>query len=191
MTAPAHHAKRRVHTGGSDGLTLGNKLARTAWAIVYHAIFRWVPPPLHGVRRVILRAFGAQLRGDCHIYPSVQIWAPWNLRMEDGACLAPGVICYNVAKVALGRNARVSQHAHLCAASHDHEDRRMPLISAPITIGAGAWVCADAFVSMGVTIGRDAVIGARAVVTKDMPAGMVCVGFPCRPVRPRWRNTPE
>lgn len=108
--------------------------------------------------------------------------------MDDGACLGPGVICYNVAMVSLGRNARVSQYAHLCAASHDHEVRSMPLISAPITIGPGAWVCAEAFVAMGVTIGRDAVIGARAVVTKDMPAGMVCHGFPCRPVRPRWKD---
>ena len=114
--ASAHRAKRREHTGGGDGLSLGNKLARTAWAVVYHTIFRWVPPPLHGVRRAILRAFGAKLRGNCHIYPSVQVWAPWNLRMDDGACLAPGVNCYNVAMVTLGRNARVSQHAHLCAA---------------------------------------------------------------------------
>jgi putative colanic acid biosynthesis acetyltransferase WcaF len=61
----------------------------------------------------------------------------------------------------------------------------MPLIWAPITVGAECWVAAGAFIAPGVDIGDGAVIGARSVVTKTMPAWMVCAGNPCRPLKPR------
>jgi putative colanic acid biosynthesis acetyltransferase WcaF len=48
-----------------------------------------------------------------------------------------------------------------------------------------SWVAAEAFVHPGVIIGEGCVIGARAVVTKDMPAWMICSGFPCKPIKER------
>jgi len=51
----------------------------------------------------------------------------------------------------------------------------------------GAWVGEQAFVAPDVTIGADAVAVACSVVLKDLPAGMVCSGNPCVPVKPRWR----
>jgi putative colanic acid biosynthesis acetyltransferase WcaF len=164
---------------------LANKLGRVAWSVVWLIAFRYTPTPLHVVRCLVLRLFGANVSLRAHVYPSVRIWAPWNLEMAAHACLGPEVLCYDVAPIRLGAHATVSQRVHLCAASHDYRDPRMPVVSAPITIESGAWVAADAFVAMGVRIGRNAVIGARSVVTKDMPAGMVCVGHPCRPVKPR------
>jgi putative colanic acid biosynthesis acetyltransferase WcaF len=165
---------------------LRNKLGRVAWLGAWLLFFRLTPTPLHVLRCFVLRLFGADVSLRAHVYPSVRIWAPWNLEMAAGACLGPDVLCYNVARVRLGAHATVSQRAHLCAASHDYRDPKMPVIAAPITIESGAWVAADAFVAMGVRIGRNAVIGARAVVTKDMPPGMICVGHPCRPVKPRF-----
>jgi putative colanic acid biosynthesis acetyltransferase WcaF len=163
-----------------------NRAARVLWAIVRVCLFRLIPGPLHVLRCAILRAFGADISLRAHVHPSVRIWAPWNLAMSAHACLGPDVRCYNVAPIRLGAHATVSQGVHLCAASHDYTDPKMPVIAAPITIEAGAWVAADAFVAMGVTIGQNAVIGARSVVLEDMPAGMVCVGHPCRPMKRRF-----
>jgi len=163
-----------------------NKAGRVLWALAYHLLFKWIPRPIHAPRRVILRLFGAKIASTAKVAPDVIIWAPWNLIMEPNSVMGPKVNCYNVAAIRIGRQATVSQFAHLCAASHDHTDPTLPLTTAPITIEDGAWVCTDVFVSMGVTIGRNAVIGARAVVTRSMPAGMVCVGFPCKPLKPRF-----
>ena len=54
----------------------------------------------------------------------------------------------------------------------------MPLVRAAVGIGDEAWICADAFVGPGVTIGTRAVVGARAVVMKDVAPGDIVTGNP-------------
>lgn len=165
--------------------SLRNRLARLAWAVVYHGFFKWTPRPMHGLRAFILRLFGASLGKGCHVYPSAMIWAPWNLEMGSQACLGQGVNCYTMARIRIGEKAVVSQAAHLCSGTHDYEDPNFQLYALPIVIGAQAWICTEAFIGPGVEIGEGSVIGARAVVTKSMPAWMVCAGNPCKPIKPR------
>ncbi|HZK80265.1 MAG TPA: type B chloramphenicol O-acetyltransferase, partial [Humisphaera sp.] len=54
-----------------------------------------------------------------------------------------------------------------------------------ITIGSGVWICAGAFIGPGVTIGDNSIVGARAVVTRDIPPGMIVAGNPARVIKPR------
>lgn len=54
----------------------------------------------------------------------------------------------------------------------------------PIVIGSGVWLASDVTVCGGVTIGDDTVIAAGAVVTKDIPSGVLAGGVPCRAIRP-------
>ncbi len=165
--------------------SLANRTKRAFWNIVQATIFRWSPRPAHAWRVFLLRRFGATIGRECHVYPTARVWAPWNLVMDDQSCLGDDVICYSMATITLGKRAIISQGAHLCAGTHDFEDPNFPLIAKPITIGPEVWVCAEAFIHPGIAIGDGAVIGARAVVTKDMPAWQVCAGHPCKPLKPR------
>lgn len=139
---------------------------------------------------MLLRLFGAKLAAGVHVYPRARVWAPWNLRMDEHACLSDDVDCYCVAPVHVGRFATVSQHSQLCAATHDHEDPGFALQPAPIVIGESVWVCADVFVGPGVTIGEGSVVGARSSVFTDLPAWKVCVGSPARPIKDRIIRRP-
>ena len=170
--------------------SLGNKLARTAWQVVYHVLFRPSPRPLHAWRAALLRLFGARLGPACHIYPRAIIWAPWNLVCDAEVGVADGAILYNQAPITLGRRAVVSQGASLCTGTHDYEKAEFPLVARPITVGEYAWLAAECFIHPGISIEPGAVIGARSVVTKNMPAWTVCAGHPCRPLKPRALRYP-
>jgi len=88
--------------------------------------------------------------------------------------------------IRLGERAVVSQGAYLCTASHDFEKKTFPLITKPITVGAGAWIGARAIVLPGCEIGEGCVIGAGSVVTRGTPAWSVCAGNPCRVIREKY-----
>jgi putative colanic acid biosynthesis acetyltransferase WcaF len=120
-----------------------------------------------------------------HVYPKARIWAPWNLELLDECGIANDAILYSQAKITIGHRSVISQGTHLCAGTHDYSSPGFPLITLPIYIGDNVWVAAEAFIHPGITIGESCVIGARSVVTKDMPAGMICTGHPCQPVKRR------
>ena len=151
--------------------------ARVLWACAV-PLFRFSPRPLWGMRRAILRLYGAEIGRDVRLHPTVRITIPWHLRIGDEAGVGDHAILYALGRITIGARATVSQGAHLCAGTHQLDDPARALVRAPITIGDGAWVCADAFVGPGVTIGAGAVLGARAVAMKDLPAGARGIGNP-------------
>lgn len=166
--------------------TVQDKIGRVLWALV-EPIFRMVPRPLWGVRRLILRLFGAQVGKDVHVYPTASITIPWNVILRDGCAVGDRAILYALGPITVGPRATISQHAHICAGSHNWRDPIMPLIKPPIEIGADAWVCADAYIGPGVTIGDNAIVGARAVVTKNIAPGLIVAGNPARKIGERNR----
>ena len=105
--------------------------------------------------------------------------------MDEYSCLDEEVKCYNVAPIRIGAQSTISQGAFLCTASHDITDKKNPLITAPIVIESQAWVGAEAFVCMGVTIGEGAVVGARAAVFKDVEPWSVVGGNPAKFIKKR------
>lgn len=160
--------------------SFANKLARAAWGVVRVLLFRPTPAPMHAWRRFLLRRFGARVGSRVAVYPSAVIWAPWNLTIDAGATIGGGAIIYNVDRVTVGRYAVISQGAHLCTASHDHDSPEFELVSAPIHIDEDAWVAAEAFVGPGVTVSKSAVVGARAVVVKTVEERAIVAGNPAR-----------
>ena len=162
-----------------------NKVARLLWQVAGLLLFRPSPWFWHAPRRALLRLFGAQVGKHVQIMPSVQIWAPWNLALGDDATVGSGVDLYDVDRIEIGAHATVSQRAFLCTATHDVDHPNMPLKTAPIRIGAGAWVYAEAYVHPGVAIGVDAVAGVRAVVLHDVPTGQIVGGNPAKFIRLR------
>lgn len=165
--------------------SVSNRLKRVVWKFCWLFAARWTPPPLHRWRIFLLRLFGAQVSWKAYVYPDVEVWAPWNLSIDDYGTLARGVVCYNIAPVSIGSRAIASQGAHLCTGTHDYRDPAFPLISKAITIGSRAWICAGAFVGPGVTIADGAILAAAGVTFRNLEPWTIYVGNPAMPQRSR------
>jgi putative colanic acid biosynthesis acetyltransferase WcaF len=115
----------------------------------------------------------------------VRIFAPWAFEIGDESAVGDRAEIYNLGSVQIGAQVTISQRAYLCAGTHDHSQPDLPLQKPPIVIGDRAWVCAFGFVGPGVTVGEGAVVGARAVVVKDVEPWSIVAGNPARHVKSR------
>lgn len=168
-----------------SNLSLRNKLARATWGLVWMFLFRPSPRIAFRWRRMLLRLFGASIGKNVRIYNSVKFFEPANLFADDFAVIGPGADVYCVAPIRIGKHSMVSQDACLCAATHDHREIDLPLVAKPIVIEDQAWICAAAFIGPGVTVRTGAVVGARAVVFKDVSSMSIVAGNPAKFVRMR------
>lgn len=174
-------------TREGPSFTLQNRIARVCWNGVRGTLFRFSPKLFFGWRRFLLRVFGARIDSTVHVYPRARIWAPWNLEMGRQACIADDAIIYSQGRITIGERAVISQGSHLCAGTHDFNDPGFPLVTRPIIVCDDAWIAAEAFLHPGVTVGEGCVVGARSVVTRDLPAWTICSGFPAKPLKDRER----
>jgi maltose O-acetyltransferase len=109
-----------------------------------------------------------------------------NIRLGARVFVNFGLVALDVASVTIGDDVQIGPGVQLLTATHplDPELRRAKWESArPIVVGDNAWLGGGVVVLAGVTIGRDAVVGAGSVVTRDVADGAVVAGNPARPLR--------
>ena len=123
--------------------------------------------------------------GHIGVYPTVNVWAPWNLEMNSWVAIDDHVNLYSDDKIKIGTKVAISREAFICTASHDITKLNRPLKTAPIIICDGVWIGARAIILPGVTIGEGAVVAAGAVVTKDVAPWTVVGGNPAKFIKNR------
>lgn len=165
-----------------------NWLARWVFGWVWLVLCRPSPRRLHSWRRLWLRVFGARIGRGTRIYPDARFWAPWNFSCGEYCILGERSQFLSMAAITLGDRVVVSQEAYLAAATHELETPDFALIARPIRIESRAWIAARAFILPGLTIGEGAVVGAQAVVTRDVAAWTIVAGNPARLVKDRPWN---
>lgn len=129
----------------------------------------------------------AQLIGDIGV--DVVIRPPFFIEFGDRMTVGDrtfvnfNLTALDVAPITIGADCQIGPNVQLLTPTHpiDPVLRRAKLEGAePITIGDNVWLGGGVTVCPGVTIGDDTVVGAGAVVTRDLPAGVVAVGNPAR-----------
>jgi len=157
---------------------------RVLWGCVT-PFFRFSPRICFGWRRVLLRLFGAQIGQCVNIYNSAVIYMPWNLEIGDWSSIGEHAFVYNLGKITIGKNVTISQRTHLCAGSHDYTKNDLPLLKPPIIISDQAWICADAFVGPGVSVGEGAIVAACGVAVKNIEPWDIVAGNPAKFIKKR------
>ena len=185
MSAEWWQQVSKVHNVYASELSTSDKVVRLIWSVTYTFAFRPSPRIAFGWRRLLLRSFGARIGSGTKIYRTVEFFNPANAALGCNVIIGPNVDFYNVATITVEDGAIISQHAHLCSATHDYQSADFALIRKPIRIGSKAWVCAGAFVGPGITVNDGGVVAARAVVTSDVAAWTVVGGNPAKYIKSR------
>jgi putative colanic acid biosynthesis acetyltransferase WcaF len=160
-------------------------IARSIWTVVQSTLWGLCWKRVIFLRPAIMRVFGAKIPLRSLISGGVKFHFPWAFQAGNDIAIGPDVVFYNLGGVKLGSRVVISQNAYLCGGTHDYTISTYPLITKPIVIEDDVWVCAGAFLGPGITIGQGAVVGARSVVTKDVPPWKVVAGNPARVIKDR------
>ena len=131
-----------------------------------------------------------ELFGECgdHVWivPPFKITTGIYTSIGDGCYINMGATIIDDWKVTIGNYVMFGPNVTISTANHpiDPDLRGKGLqYNKDVYIGENAWIAANVVIVPGVRIGKNAVIGAGSVVTKDIPDGVVAVGNPCRVLR--------
>lgn len=137
-------------------------------------------------RRSVLRELLGSLGEGADIRPPM--WCDYGYQIHIGArtFINYGAVLLDVGLITIGEDVQLGPNVQLLTPTHplEPEARRAKLEAAkPITIGNNVWLGGGVIVLPGVSIGENTVVGAGAVVTKDLPTNVVAVGNPARIIR--------
>lgn len=139
-------------------------------------------------RATLLKQMFAEIGEGCWIEPPFHAsWAGKFVRFGKNVYANFHLTLVDDTTITVGDNTMFGPGVTLTTAGHPiRADLRWQgyQFNAPIHIGKDCWLGANVTVLPGITIGDGTVVGAGSVVTKDLPAGVVAVGNPCRVLRP-------
>jgi putative colanic acid biosynthesis acetyltransferase WcaF len=166
-------------------------LVRCLWWLCSLLLFESGLCPVSGILVFVLRGFGARIGQHVVVKPNVRIKFPWRLVTGDHVWIGQGTWIDNLAEVTLGSHVCLSQNVYLCTGSHDHHKPSFDLITKPITVADGGWICAGSILLPGTTVGREAIVSAGSVAQGEIPEGAIVKGNPAVQVGGRTFDEPE
>jgi maltose O-acetyltransferase len=134
----------------------------------------------------ILRELIGDLGDGVQIRPPFRCEYGTRVSIDAGTFINFDCVMLDVAPIRIGAACQLATRIQLLTATHpiDPEPRRLGWeFGKPIVIGDNVWLGGGVIVCPNVTIGDDTVVGAGAVVTRDLPAGVVAAGVPARVIR--------
>lgn len=135
-------------------------------------------------RRLLAQLFAS---GGDSVWLQPPFWCDYgsNIHLGERVYFNFNCVVLDVCPVKIGDYVFFGPGVQIYAATHpiDPVERRTSEFGKSVTIGSDVWVGGGAIICPGVTIGDRTVIGAGSVVTKDIPAGVVAAGNPCRVIR--------
>lgn len=155
------------------------------WYLVNYYIFNSALPWPYGIKRRLLKSFGASVGTGLVIKTKVRIKYPWRLHLGNNCWIGESVWIDNLEEVTIGDNVCISQGAMLLTGNHDYKRSDFPYRLGGIKIEDGVWIGAQSVVCPGIVCGSHAVLTVKSVAVRDLEAWTVCAGNPAVPVRKR------
>ncbi len=145
--------------------------------------------PSNRLRIFLLRhVYRARIGRDCTIHMGVQFKRPRQIVIGDCVMVNARAILDGRHTLTIGDNVDIGEQAALFCGGHDPQSPDYSSITAPIVVEDYVCVNARAMVIVGVTLGKGCVVGAGAVVNKDVPPYTIVAGVPAKKIGERTRD---
>ena len=138
------------------------------------------------LRLTLLRDLFGSIGDGVEIEPPFYCDYGFNIHAGRALFMNFGCVVLDVNEVRIGNNFMCGPYVQLLTAHHPTQPSLRLAgreLGSPITIGNNVWVGAGAIITAGITIGDETVIGAGSIVLRDLPAGVLAAGNPCRVIR--------
>jgi len=148
-----------------------------------HWFGKWARP----VRRWICRGIFERAGENINIEKGAFFGDGTKIKIGDNSGI--GLNCYVVAPVAMGKNVMMGPDVIILTKNHRHDRVDVPMREQgrhppkAVTIGDDVWIGTRAIILPGISVGTGAIIGAGAVVTKDVPEYAIAAGNPAQVIR--------
>ncbi len=141
--------------------------------------------PFHWFRLFCYRLVGIKIGSGSTIHMWARFYQPKNISIGEDTIIGDHVFLDGRASLTIGSHVAIASQVLIYNSQHDIDALDFKPIEAPVVIGDYCFVGARAIILPGVKIGKGAVVGAGAVVTKDVPAMTFVGGVPAREIRQR------
>lgn len=169
----------------NDWYEPGSSLKRAIWYFFNLMLIRNRYFPFMGIKKLVLRVFGAKVGKGVILKPGVSIKYPWKLSIGSYTWIGEGVWIDNLGEVRIGGNVCLSQGAMLLCGNHDYSKVSFDLMVGDITLEDGVWIGAQAIVCPGVTCSSHAVLAVKSVATKNLDPNGIYQGNPAVKIKER------
>lgn len=156
-------------------------------AIALYVANAWVNRlPFHGLRNAFYRRIGrVGLDRSSSLHMGAILYTLGGVTIGPNTTIDRGVRLDGRGGVTIGANVNIAPDVYLLTADHDPQSPDFEGRTAPVTIEDHAWIATRAMILPGVTVGRGAVVGAGAIVTRDVPPYAIVAGSPAKVIGQR------
>ena len=144
--------------------------------------------PSHHVRRFFYRISGMSIGNGSAIHMGAVFYDPKNIKIGKDSIIGEGAVLDGRDKLVIGDHVDIASEVMIYNAEHDVQSSDFPAISSPVFIEDYVFIGPRAIILPGVKIKKGAVIGAGAVVTKDVEEFTIVGGVPAKFIKERTKD---
>lgn len=170
-----------------------DSLFKRVWRRIYtiiveadNAVLRYIGyVPSHHIRRLFYRLDGVKIGPGSTIHMGAIFYFPEKIIIGSDSIIGENIVFDGRDKITIGDHVDIASEVMIYNAEHDINDENFRVITAPVEIGDYVFIGPRVIILPGVKIGKAAVVGAGAVVTKDVPEFAIVGGVPAKVIGER------
>lgn len=166
------------------------RLKTVFWELVALKL-RWIGyVPSHYFRRFFYRFWGIKIGSGSTIHMGAVFYYPLNISIGNDSIIGENVVLDGRDKLTIRDHVDIASEVMIYNAQHNINDENFKAITAPVTIEDYVFIGPRAIILPGVTVKKGAVVGAGAVVTKDVEEFKIVGGVPAKEIGERENKNP-